>query len=318
MSNSSKSTLLTMNVGPECYDTHNGSGNIYDLSFPRHYYLEKNITWILMLVICLFGVLGNGTMIWLLGFHIKRTPFTTYILNLAAADFGVLISGAVFFLFLIFQKPLFPFPLAYFLLRLFMYITGHVLLTAISIDRFVSVFFPVWHRCHRPGYLSHTVCALIWVISFLLSGLCVIHLIKTMRTFSIVLKPVSVTTLVCFPLMTISTLILFIQVCYKTEKAKRGKLSTAILITLFFCILFSFPFNVMYLITFFKDLPDHVMAYGFLGACLDSSSKPIVYFLVGRHQLGKFRESLKFSLQSVFKEEQVCRDEVESSVESQL
>lgn len=48
------------------------------------------------LLLCLFGLLGNGIVLWLLGFHIKRNPFTMYILNLAAADFGCLFCLAVF------------------------------------------------------------------------------------------------------------------------------------------------------------------------------------------------------------------------------
>ncbi|KAM6456269.1 mas-related G-protein coupled receptor member A1-like [Liasis olivaceus] len=38
------------------------------------------------------GLLGNGNVIWILGFQIKRNPFTTFILILAIADFGFLIS----------------------------------------------------------------------------------------------------------------------------------------------------------------------------------------------------------------------------------
>uniref|UniRef100_A0A670IGD4 G-protein coupled receptors family 1 profile domain-containing protein n=1 Tax=Podarcis muralis TaxID=64176 RepID=A0A670IGD4_PODMU len=41
-----------------------------------------NILYFLILVISIFGLMGNGTVIWFLGFCMKRNPFTTFILNL--------------------------------------------------------------------------------------------------------------------------------------------------------------------------------------------------------------------------------------------
>ncbi|NWI62738.1 MRGRD protein, partial [Todus mexicanus] len=47
--------------------------------------------------ICLCGLVGNGIVVWFLGFHVKQNPFNVYILNLAVADFSLLL---VFFLLL--------------------------------------------------------------------------------------------------------------------------------------------------------------------------------------------------------------------------
>ncbi|XP_056676812.1 mas-related G-protein coupled receptor member G-like [Monodelphis domestica] len=38
------------------------------------------------LVIALVGPVGNSIVLWLLGFRTRRSPFSVYILNLAAAD----------------------------------------------------------------------------------------------------------------------------------------------------------------------------------------------------------------------------------------
>uniref|UniRef100_A0A8B9ICZ8 G-protein coupled receptors family 1 profile domain-containing protein n=1 Tax=Anser brachyrhynchus TaxID=132585 RepID=A0A8B9ICZ8_9AVES len=43
------------------------------------------------LLICLCGLVGNGAVLWLLGFRIRRNPITVYILNLAVADFTFLL-----------------------------------------------------------------------------------------------------------------------------------------------------------------------------------------------------------------------------------
>ncbi|NWI98140.1 MRGRD protein, partial [Pitta sordida] len=37
--------------------------------------------------ISIFGLVGNGLVMWFLGFHMKQNPFTVYTLNLAVADF---------------------------------------------------------------------------------------------------------------------------------------------------------------------------------------------------------------------------------------
>ncbi|NWI61907.1 MAS protein, partial [Calyptomena viridis] len=44
------------------------------------------------------GLVGNGMVMWFLGFHMKRSPFTVYILNLAVADFSLTF---MFFLLLV-------------------------------------------------------------------------------------------------------------------------------------------------------------------------------------------------------------------------
>ncbi|NXQ37510.1 MRGRD protein, partial [Alaudala cheleensis] len=41
--------------------------------------------------ISLCGLAGNGVVMWFLGFHTKQSPFTVYILNLAVADFCLLL-----------------------------------------------------------------------------------------------------------------------------------------------------------------------------------------------------------------------------------
>ncbi|XP_009989831.1 PREDICTED: mas-related G-protein coupled receptor member B2-like, partial [Tauraco erythrolophus] len=48
--------------------------------------------------ISLCGLVGNGIVMWFLGFHMKQNPFTIYILHLAEADFSLLL---LFFLLLL-------------------------------------------------------------------------------------------------------------------------------------------------------------------------------------------------------------------------
>ncbi|NXO02612.1 MRGRD protein, partial [Rhinopomastus cyanomelas] len=50
------------------------------------------------LAIALCGLAGNGRVLWLLGFHVKKKPFTIYVLNLAVADFCLLLLFALILL----------------------------------------------------------------------------------------------------------------------------------------------------------------------------------------------------------------------------
>ncbi|NWV30414.1 MAS protein, partial [Origma solitaria] len=102
------------------------------------------------LAISLCGLVGNGMIMWFLGFQMKQNPFTVYIRNLAVADFSLLL---LFFMLLL--DPLifaaFCTSLLYFLYqnwRLaftfhFLYqlfdLSSLVLLTALSVDHCVSV-----------------------------------------------------------------------------------------------------------------------------------------------------------------------------------
>ncbi|NWI48494.1 MRGRD protein, partial [Picathartes gymnocephalus] len=63
--------------------------------------------------ISLCGLAGNGVVIWFLGFHTKQNPFTVYILNLAVADFSLLLLFLLLLLAFLtlaaFCTSLFPF-----------------------------------------------------------------------------------------------------------------------------------------------------------------------------------------------------------------
>lgn len=123
-------------------------------------------------VICCLGILGNGLVIFVAAFQVKKTVNTVWFVNLAVADF-------LFNLFL-------PFHIAYvalgyhwafgtalcklsnFLLHHNMH-TSVFLLVAISADRCVAVLLPVWSQNHRSVRLVCVACVAIWVLASLLS-----------------------------------------------------------------------------------------------------------------------------------------------------
>ncbi|NXS57846.1 MRGRH protein, partial [Brachypteracias leptosomus] len=92
------------------------------------------------------GLVGNGIVVWFLGFQMKRTPFTVYILNLAIADFLLLLlllARAIFVIivtvYCIFSDELVSANRALALVFHFWYFASMYLLAAISVERCLSV-----------------------------------------------------------------------------------------------------------------------------------------------------------------------------------
>ncbi|KAM3921898.1 chemerin-like receptor 1 [Leptodactylus fuscus] len=119
----------------------------------------------------LLGTTGNGLVIWIAGFRMKRTVNTVWFLNLAIADF-------IFTFFL----PLsiaytalgFDWPFGTLLCKLnstvaFLNLFASVfLLTIISADRCVSIVRPVWAQNHRTTRLAIAIAMAIWLLAFCL------------------------------------------------------------------------------------------------------------------------------------------------------
>uniref|UniRef100_A0A8C6XA43 G-protein coupled receptors family 1 profile domain-containing protein n=1 Tax=Naja naja TaxID=35670 RepID=A0A8C6XA43_NAJNA len=268
---------------------------------------------IFTILFCVLGMLGNGLVIWLLGSSVKRNTFAIYIINLSVADFGFLTFELIIEIHWLFTHLYCDFPYELFQTGLLlMYSTGQFLLTVISIDRCVSVLFPIWYRCHRPVHMFTTVCIVIWAISFILSSIhfTIIAVDGFGNSYTLMYQFI-VNAVLCLPLMTISSVTLFIKICF-ISKSQR-KLLTAVLLTLFFFLVLAFPLNAFYFIQYFsKCIHPNFVHYGYLCTCINSSINPLIYYLVGR-QKGKTQRSIKDLLQKVFKEEENCTNQMETS-----
>ncbi|XP_070796018.1 proto-oncogene Mas-like [Pituophis catenifer annectens] len=289
------------------------TSNIPETSSPDDQLFEnltRNLINGFIALICILGLVGNGRTIYLLAFSIKRNPFTTFILNLSIADFGVLtslISAAIFVaVSTLYERSYIvqTFFFLFFELFSFTYSASQFLLTAISLDRCIAVLFPLWHRCHRPPNLSTLVCSFIWILSFLLSALH--YILYQAKSFgsSPLLYQLIVNGLLCTPLMVLSTVTLWIHIRSKSQRNQR-KLLTTILLALLFFFLFSLPMNALYVVYYFGFHHPVLLTIGIGCATLNSSINPLLYFLVGRKKRGKdqHRASYKIALQRVFKDE---------------
>ena len=126
----------------------------------------------LVLITVLVELAGNTIDLCLLGFRMHRKPISVYVLNLALADSFFLCCHFIdSLLWIIDFYGIYAHKLSKDILgnaAIIPYMAGHSMLSAISMERCLSVLWPIWYHCHHPRNMSTILCALIWVLSFLM------------------------------------------------------------------------------------------------------------------------------------------------------
>ncbi|XP_074510151.1 chemerin-like receptor 1 [Sebastes fasciatus] len=152
-------------------DVSHANGSLYD----KYAELEQSVKIISLVVYCLafvLGVLGNGVVIWVTGFKMKKTVNTVWFLNLAVADFlyTAFLPLSVTFIFWNLHWPFGKFmcKLHYVIIFLNMFASVFILMM-ISVDRCVSVVWPVWAQNHRSVRKASCVSLGVWVLALILS-----------------------------------------------------------------------------------------------------------------------------------------------------
>lgn len=119
------------------------------------------------------GVLGNGVVIWVTGFKMKKTVNTIWFLNLAVADF---LFTAFLPLSVTYTAMDFHWPFGKFMCKvnttisyLNMFASVYILVV-ISMDRCVSVVWPVWAQNHRNVQKASYASLCVWVLALILSA----------------------------------------------------------------------------------------------------------------------------------------------------
>ncbi|XP_042301517.1 mas-related G-protein coupled receptor member H-like [Sceloporus undulatus] len=291
---------------------------------PCRYYehnLGDGIIYIINQFICLFGLMGNGTVLWCLRRCVMKKPIIIYILSLALADFAYLLC--CLFVILVFSVEYFSghycFPwckvlFTVYKVELFLYSTGMYFLMTISTERCLCTLFPFWYRCRRPGWLSGALAVVLWSLAALLCGVNICALWgKT--GYQEMDKAITVVNLsFVTPIMILSSLILFTKVRCSSQQQQLGQLSITILLTVFFFIIFATPLSIKHL---FKD-SNKVPNMFYLLASVNSSINPAIYFLVGCRREKWFSEPLSFVLQRALNEERNSKKGVVYNTDRQI
>ncbi|XP_010745866.2 chemokine-like receptor 1 [Larimichthys crocea] len=295
--------------------------------------MEKDYMRIVCLVIyCLIfivGILGNGLVIYVTGFRMKRTVNSVWFLNLALADF-------LFLTFLIFTiislSNNYEWRFGNVMCKLnTIVITVNMfasifLLSTISLDRCLSTWVVVWAQNKRTVCKAQLICAVIWVIAVV----CSIpfgtfrHTITLSQDVAYCVHSSSLTVQGKYILTTFRFVVgflipfLVIFVCYvaigvrakrlqRTRKQRPRRVIFSVIFAFFICWL---PFHVFQFLELqFMNNPDLQQAVqsgilltgslAFMNSCLN----PILYVFMCEEFQRKLKQSICFVLESALAED---------------
>ncbi|XP_068922684.1 mas-related G-protein coupled receptor member A-like [Petaurus breviceps papuanus] len=262
------------------------------------------------LLVALVGLVGNSAVLWLLGFHIPRNPFSVYILNLAAADALFLCSYFLvsMHLFVNYLHDSFMHGLLKYVTYTF-YTVGLSLLAAISTERCLSVLFPIWYRCHRPKHTSPAVCAALWALGGLICVTGVLSCLYDPHHFCRHFFIIELAWFIVFTcVLCVSSLTLLLRVQCSSQRRQPPRLYLLVLLTVLVFLLCGLPLEIEDFIRRFKKdfMPEWLSQ---LLACVNSSANPLIYFFLGSHR-HKRRAPLKVVLQRALGDEQELGTEI--------
>ncbi|KAM4616493.1 chemerin-like receptor 1 [Polymixia lowei] len=276
-------------------------------------------------VIFLLGFCGNGVVIWIAGFKMRKSVNTTWYLSLAISDliFCACLPFNIIYMALddwIFGLFMCKFTSSVMFLNMF---SSIFLLVIISVDRCVSVMCPVWAQNHRTIRKASLVVVLAWVVSITLSIPSVIfrdidsHLGKTIcfnnympDKHSHMITAVSrfiggfivpfLVIIICY-----SIIILRLRTNRMTKSTKPFKVMTALITTFFICWL---PYHVFVLLElnhhkYNLDMIHVGLNVGVSVAAANSFLNPLLYVFMGNDFKQKFRSSVLSKMENALGDE---------------
>ncbi|XP_036454602.1 LOW QUALITY PROTEIN: C3a anaphylatoxin chemotactic receptor-like [Colossoma macropomum] len=251
-------------------------------------------------IVIILGVAGNGLVIWIAGFKVKKSVVTTWYLSLALSDF-------IFCSFL-------PFSVVYmvkgewifgrfmckftsFIMWLNMF-SSIFLLVIISVDRCVTVMFPVWAQNKRTIRKAFVIVMLAWITAAAFSTpspvVRDIHLEqKTVCRYKYESMKTYTADVVCRFIFGFVIPFLVIIICYvviirklksnhMAKSKKPLKIMTVLIITFLICWL---PYHIVALMFLFmplnRSLPTAFVFCVFLSN-VNSCLNPFLYAFLGR------------------------------------
>lgn len=116
------------------------------------------------------GIIENLLILGVVGFHVRRSVISIWILNLAASDLLATASLPFFTLYMArgntwtLGRTFCRIHSSIFFLNMF--VSGF-LLAAISLDRCLMVLRPVWAQNHRNTHVAGKICGVIWALAAL-------------------------------------------------------------------------------------------------------------------------------------------------------
>lgn len=307
--------------------------------------LRQSLNIMSLIVYCLafvLGVLGNGVVIWVTGFKMKKTVNTVWFLNLAVADF---LFTAFLPLSVTYTAMDFHWPFGKFMCKLNstvsvlnMYASVYILVV-ISADRCVSVVRPVWAQNHRSVRKASCVSLGVWLLALVLSSPYFIfrdigasfrdeEIINCFNNFALSddglrqfrHQAMTLTRFLVGFVIPFTIIVSCYGIIIHRLKSNRSlashsdrpfKIIAAVITAFFLCWV---PFHIMVLIEMVNHMAaefnitlDHVTTIGVPIATslafLNSCLNPLLYVFMGQDFKDKVRKSILKVLESAFTEE---------------
>ncbi|XP_041426675.1 chemokine-like receptor 1 [Xenopus laevis] len=289
------------------------------------------------IITSILGIVGNGLVIWITGFKMQKTMTTTWVLNLAIADFSFCLFLPLR-LFVVEQWVAQPLDwilckISSFTKYINMY-TSVLFLTVISIDRCICVLYPIWSKSHRSSRLAAIISVIIWFLSIVLSSPyfifsdtlnddSIFYCINSKtpwtnlteldyETVDLIDEAASVTEFVCAFLIPFFIIVIcYGLIAFKVRRNSRilgsgqtFKILITTVLCFFFCWVLYYLVPIITLVNSNTDWPGSDFLYP-LSECLaffNSCLNPIIYVFIGRNYKQILRKSIPFLLESTFRE----------------
>ncbi|XP_049746044.1 LOW QUALITY PROTEIN: mas-related G-protein coupled receptor member X2 [Elephas maximus indicus] len=275
----------------------------------------------LIFIIALGGLAGNMVVLWFLGFYMKKNAFSVYILNLAGADFLFLCCHIIDSL-----KDLINFlhsssifiPYFFNTVSTFAYIASLSIISTehISTEHCLSVLCPICYHCRHPSPMSVVMCALLWIVSLLLSileGIYCGFLFRDFKdgwcqTFDFI---TTAWLMFLFVILSGSSLALMSRILDSSQKMQLTRLYVTIALTVLAFFLYGLPYGISWLLliwihSYLNMFFCSLYIVGVVPSCVNSSANPIIYFFVGsfsqRGQQRRFPRTIKTVLQEALQD----------------
>ncbi|XP_069483816.1 mas-related G-protein coupled receptor member H-like [Ambystoma mexicanum] len=298
----------------------NGTGVASYDTVHKYYYTQAML--IVTFIICLFGLVGNGLMLWFLFFKAKNNICTVYIANLALADTTFLVGSVIILVvYLCAHSGIYLSRGAQDALNIggilynIGFNTSSFVLTAISMERCILVLLPMWYQRRQLKKQYVIVCVILWMLSCLVMGLenfvCSADATYpepgSEKCTAVYLFTSALYILVVI-LMVLSSLVLLIEITKTSKECHPPKLYIIIVLSVIIFLLSVVPARVLGLLLYFGVLPSNVYLLNaffitILCTSIYCSANPFAYIFVGIWKRQCFRCSIMRALEKLFKEE---------------
>ncbi|OCT73302.1 hypothetical protein XELAEV_18036283mg [Xenopus laevis] len=286
-----------------------------------HFLHVFNIT--IYSIMFILGTVGNGLVIWIIGFKLEKTATLIWFLNLSIADF-------CFCLFIPFSITEWALPHYWpfgqimcktWAFNVQLYLSASVLfLMIISVDRCICVLYPIWSKIHRTSRSASIISVIIWILSVALSSPYIVfydhveygQLSYCSSTFGVWINETTFDEFVSMFLIPFSIILIsYGLIAFQVRKRRRIsgsgrtlKIIFTVVICFFLCW---FLFHILHLIASVGidiAFPCNVILSN-IAYCLvffNSCFNPIIYVFMGQDFKKNLRKSVPFFLENTFRE----------------